>query len=354
MAVAKMHVGNRNGDVLAELNGTIGPVSWRLNKIGKTTVTLALDDAKPELLAYGNRILLEFDNGLPNWGGVIDTPLTWAKGAVAFTVYQFEHLLQYRRTVKNRDFWAAPVGAIFFELLRDTQLDEHLGVEYGQIWTGGSIHSPRYHYDDLWEIITKGLAKLQAADFRFSPLLSGGRITFKAEFFERLGEDLSARIALREGFNVAEATLTEQGKIVNDFAAAGSGTNWGDDRLVSAYIVNASRQRLGLRQGSKIYPSVGDQETLDRYTQAVCEDSAYPHVKAKLTVANLAPGTFAQYDVGDSVLVDLPSYGFDGYREKCKVETREYNPMTEKCTLVMAQEYTVEGYHSADNYDGES
>ena len=71
-------VGDRFGRVLGEITPLLGNITWRLNKIGKTTVTISKKDAKvsENFFRYGNRLLIQFtdDIGLPAWGGVMDTP----------------------------------------------------------------------------------------------------------------------------------------------------------------------------------------------------------------------------------------------------------------------------------------
>ena len=79
-------VGDINGRVIGEINPYISRVSWRHNAIGALSFVMALTDTKlnQELLVEGNRVLLMFDNGLPDWGGVITGPRDWTDSSVTF------------------------------------------------------------------------------------------------------------------------------------------------------------------------------------------------------------------------------------------------------------------------------
>jgi hypothetical protein len=76
------YVADRRGVILGELQGALESVSWKADGYGTAAMILAPAAARvvAPLLEYGNRVLIEFDNGLPAWGGVIDPP---REGAVA-------------------------------------------------------------------------------------------------------------------------------------------------------------------------------------------------------------------------------------------------------------------------------
>ena len=77
-------VGDRSGRVLAELTPEWGPISWRLNDVGQASFRIAASDPKATVhnLRFGNRLYIDFDNGLPPWGGVIWTPQDFERGAM--------------------------------------------------------------------------------------------------------------------------------------------------------------------------------------------------------------------------------------------------------------------------------
>jgi hypothetical protein len=335
-------IGDRFGKVVGEVKPQLGPVSWRLNKIGKVDLAFAKTDPKvtESTLQYGNRVLIRFsdDVGLPPWGGTIEPPLSWSSTSVSVSCRSIEYLLQYRRTGKTRAFYGAPVGVIFRQLLQEMETEESIGLRFGQIWMGGRNHFPRYHCKNLWWIIMESLIKLEGCDVRFTPQLADGRIAFLAEMFERLGEDKAGRYAFKERFNVSSATLVEQGPIVNEFMAIGAGSTWGDERPASVALVGESSRRYGLRQDSGIYSSVTEPTTLDRYASEEARQMSRGAVRLELEVVNATPALFKEYEIGDTVRCELPSFGFHGYRESVRVLTREYDPnVPGKCALVVEE-----------------
>lgn len=337
-------IGDRFGRVIAEVQPDVGLLPWRLNQIGKTTLTFSRSDSKAteEYLRYGNRVLIRFDEdlGLPAWGGTIEPDRDWSRREISVTVRSIEWTLQFRHTPKTRSFWGTPVGVIFHQVLQEMEARESIGLEFGRIWTGGGQHSPRYHFKSVWWILSRSLRSMEACDFRFKPQLTNGRITFLAELVERLGEDKSSRYHLKEGslMNVSDVLYSEQGPIVNEYTAIGSGSTWGDERATSVASVEESRRLYGLRQNSGIYSGVVEQPTLDRHAVTEVEQLANGSPRMRLRVVNKPPATFGQYDIGDSLRAVLPSYGFNGYDGTVRIISRQYSEKSGDCELVVAEE----------------
>lgn len=335
-------LGDRFGRVLAEVQPDVGPISWRLNKAGKVPLVFSRSDEKTteEYLRYGNRILIQFDGdlGLPAWGGTLEPPRDWGRRTITTTARSIEWSLQYRQTGKTRAFWSTPVGGIFYQILQEMEAREPLGLSFGQIWTGGGAHSPRYHFKNVWWILTRSLLSMERCDFRFKPQLQDGRIRFLAELYERLGEDKSGQFHLKEGKNISRVHYSEQGPIVNEFAAIGGGSTWGDERPTSVMEVDESRQLYGLRQDSAIYSGVVEPTTLDRHARSEVEILAAGSLRQRLQVVNKPPATFGQYDVGDSLRCVLPSFGFNGYDQTVRIIARQYSEKMGECDLVVEQE----------------
>ena len=337
-------VGDRFGRVLGEVTPLIGPVAWRLNAIGRTILTFSKKDPKATelLLRHGNRILIQFsaDIGLPNWGGVIDPPRNWGPSSIGVSCYGIEYLLQFRQTGKTRSFESVPVGSIFNRILVEAQFDYPMGITFGRIWTGGRMHSPRYHFKTLWDVIVNDLLPMENCDFLFVPYLEAGYIKFRAELYEKLGEDKSTKRQLKEGKNVATAGIVEQGPIVNSFVAIGAGAAWGEERPTSISVERSSEQLYGLRQGSEVYSGITQTSTLDRYSNSVVEKGSSPHMRPALTATNKPPATFSTYGIGDYIRCVLPTYGFNGYNAVVRILAREFNVQKTECKLVAEERFT--------------
>lgn len=333
-------IGDRTGRVIAEVEPDVGPVSWRLNNPGRATLTFAKTDPKAteDNLRFGNRVLIQFADGLPDWGGVIDPPRNWTDGSIVVKVYSGEYILGFRQTDRGRYFSGASVGYIYQRLILEANAVVPTGVEIGSVWLGGNPHSPSYHFRNIAEICTASLTRrLSTADFVVVPALAAGYITFTAYLYERRGVDRTG-VVLLESHNLASIGLKEQGPIVNSWDLAGEGSTWGDERL-TAHAENAvSIERFGLREDSEICSGVSIQTTLDEVAANRLAESAWPRNVLSLVASNLSPAAFADYDVGDSVRALLHSYGFGGYDHMVRVLTREYVPAMGTCSLVVQED----------------
>jgi hypothetical protein len=336
--VARLLIGDRYGRILAELDVQPGPVSWRLNQVGRMTLPIGRTDAKAreDYLRFGNRVLIQFDNGLPNWGGVIEPPRDWQRDVITATVYGAEYLFGFRQTDRGRYFNNATVGHIFERLIVEANQVYGLGIELGYIWGGGSGHWPEYHFDNLLEIFQRSLCgRLSDADFDVLASERAGYIVFTANLYERRGSDKPG-VVLLEDVNLAKIRLLEQGSIVNEWHIIGEGTTWGEGRPVAPAHDTESIALYGLRQGSEVYPNTSQVATLQATADAKLAASKKPRNKWELEAANLAPARFADYDYGDSVRLLAHSFGFGGSDVMVTVETREYQP-DRTCKLVVEE-----------------
>jgi len=338
-------LGDLTGRVRAEISeGRIGDVTWRLNEAGSATLRVKRGSAAfaREILEPGARIYVEFDNGLPTWGGVLDLPRKWSPGMVEIRAHTIERLLAFQMTTKTRGFYGDVVGSIFSHVLEEADSRASIGLTLGTVWMGGALHYPRYHFRDVMWVVNDSVRAMETCDYRFVPYLDDdGRIMFRAELYEQLGDDKRETVSLIEGANVADASLTEQGDIVNRVAVVGSGATWGERPVVWG-TEETSRRRFGLREGMVAPSDVTQTPTLDRYADNAIQESAYPHTLAALTVADIRPARFADYDVGDIVQVVLPSFGFDGYDAAMRIVARGFDPWSGKCELVCDERFEYE------------
>ena len=344
-------VADRHGNVKDELDALVESVMWVLNGIGRARLSIAVTSPKaiPENLAPSNRIWIEFENGLPPWGGVIDLPRRWSEGVIEINAYTIEHILQYRITDRSTYFSNAPVGAILARVLREVQAVQHEGIELGQIWLGGQGHYPAYHFKSVWAII-QSIRRMEQCDVVFEPQLTVGRIWFRANLLERWGQDKSSKVLLAEGYNVSDVVFEEQGPLVNYVVAAGAGTTW-TERPIVAGGVQESIQQFGLRERLEVYPDVSYESTLQLHCQRILQAQAWPLRRFGLTVVNEEPGRFADYDVGDIVRLQLPSVGW-GYDGRVRVIAREFNGRTGVCRLAV-DEWTEEQVFIREVREGE-
>ncbi len=340
----RVQIGDRFGKIIAELLPDVAPLSWILNDIGKTALTLARTDAQAtaENLQVGNRVYIDFENGLPPWGGVLDLPRCWSAGTVSVTCYDITQLLKYRCTEKNDSFYGRPVGVIFQELLQREEAQDPLGIVLGAVWLGGHPHWPRYHYKSLWYVLDYSLRRMEKCDFQFTPYVENGYIKFRADLFQAAGADKTAAVALAEGANIEPLIMEEQGAVLNSYFAVAEGATWGAERLVVAARARESIAKYGLREMGQVQPGVSVQATLEMHARNRLDENHEPHKIFSLAATNNEPGLFAAYNLGDSVSCVLPTLGFGGYDGPVRILAREYNPASGKCELVIEETFTIE------------
>ncbi len=326
-------IAGRDGVVRDELTPALESVAWVLNRPGQVKFSLAVTDPKAteENLRPGNRVLIQFANGLPDWGGVLDLPRAWRDGRIECNAYTLEYLLQFRLTDRSTTFDGAPVGAIFRRVLMEMEAVQPEGVELGQVWYGGLPHYPRYHYKSVWQVM-ESIRRMEQCDIVFQPELRGGRIIFLAHLQERWGTDKSATHALVEGANIAGLTYEEQGPLINSAVCAGAGTTWTNERAVIRAEDAESIQRYGLRERLDVYPDVTYQATLEMHAR-VRLAQAQPLQRFGLSVLDAPPARFRDYDIGDILLLEA-SVAW-GYRGKIRIIGREFRPSSGDCILAV-------------------
>ena len=318
-----------SGSSLVEVEPKIESVAWRLNRAGRVKFSMGYADPKctRSNLRPGNRVLLRFDNGLPNWGGVLDFPRKRGAGGVACTAYGAEHLLSWRVTAKSRYFDGALPGYIFSTLITEESADWPTGIVSGDIASGGTERYLEYHYHDLLERI-EDLQRLTGHDFYIAPNYSGGTLGFRANWYTRRGSDKSGSVYLVEGHNVEGVpSLDEQGPVQNRIILVGEGQTWGDERATASDQDTASRDLYGYREYSEVQSGVSNTATLENNAAALLEERAYPRERLTLTALDREPATFADYDVGDRVTVEAflswPEWAYSG---TVRVIGREWRP----------------------------
>lgn len=331
-------VGDFGGVVMGEIPLHVSQVSWRLNEVGQVVGDLPLTDvARHErLLRFGNTLLLQFDNGLPDWGGVLDTPRAWQHGQVRVHAYSGEYLLRLRLSGKNEVFRQHSVGEIFRSVLVGANGREALGMQIATPWYGGATHNLDYHYKPLFDIARELTQDLSKAEFQVSAAEVGGQIVFTARFDRRRGRDHDG-ISLMDGRNITEATLDEQGPIINHWYVVGSGTSWYGGRYVAEERDGISVNRYRLREASEIQSQIGNPSMLHAIAEQRSAANSTPTTSVPLTAVDLPPARFSDYDVGDSLPVDIPRYGFNGFTGRVRILGREYVPDRGVCNLLVTE-----------------
>jgi hypothetical protein len=333
-------VADVNGRVLTEINPEIQRVSWRWNAAGGVSFVMAATDPKlrEEYFVDGNRVLLQFDNGLPDWGGVLTGARDWNGSSVAFGAVSGEWILSTRRTARARYFTEAQVGTILTQILQEAEAYYPTGLRPGNIWQGGSAHSPEYHRASLYDVVADDLVgNMSAGAFDVTPSLESGRILFSVNLYQRKGVDRPG-VALVENQNITGIRYREIDEAINTWHMAGEGDGWEDDSRVYATALNSeSVTRHGMREGSEVLSGVTEQSALDAIAAKRLSETAWPTRVLGLTVRDGPPGRYRDYGIGDAVTCRLHSFGFGGVDGLFEVRAREFFPDSGTTDLVLLE-----------------
>lgn len=311
----------------AEFKAAIEFANWRLNNIGMTRFVMAMTDDKAtqENLRVGNLLLLQFENGLPDWGGIVDAPRVRRYAEVSVTGFSAEAIYLSRRTAKTRAFTATVPGSIYQTLIEEENAIWPTRVTIGSIYGGGIGRTLTYHYHQMAKRF-KDLARLTGGDFYFEPVVSNEALSFTANWAAKRGQDLSGTLTLKDGANVSEVNLKEEGPIYNSIVLAGSGASW-SDRIISEVSDLDSINLYGYREYFEMQGGVKNQETLDENAAELLAFYKQPRKRFKLKAVNRSPATFAQYGIGDRLRLvafpRFPEWSFDG---TVRVIAREWTP----------------------------
>lgn len=333
-------IGDQSGRVTAQLQANIQRASWRFNAVGQMVfaVTRSNEKLQEEYLRFGNRVMLQFDNGLPPWGGIIGNQVEWNDNEVVFQAYSGEELLFRRLTARRRQFYNDTVGAIALALLAEADATAPVGVRPGSIWSGGTGHYPEYHYKSLGNALHDSLVEnLSAESFVVSAREDGGYIVFELNLYGTRGEQ-KADIALVENRNISDVRFRVEDSIVNAWYMAGEGSDWGDnDRVYAEAIDEESVALYGRREKFEVRSGVVFQSTLDETVAKRLKDTAYPKRVLGLAATDDPPARFGDYDIGDSITCVLPSFDWQGIHGLYRVLGREFFPANAVTDLVLQE-----------------
>jgi len=326
---------DRAGWKIAEMEADLQSVSWRLGQTGR--VKFGVDYGNPaatiENLRPGNRVMVQFANGLPDWGGVLDVPRSRVSTGLGLTAYEADWQLGWRVTGVDEQFATTSPGGIVSTLLGNANGVAATGVAMGDTYTGGA-QGREYHYDGLLSAV-RGLAA--GYDYAVVPKHQAGRLSFLLHWYQRRGRDLRGSVLLAEGHNVGTVTLDEQGPLYNRVIAVGGGTTWAERPIEQANDLD-SQYFYGLREYVIMQSSITDEATLQELAQAALDEGKHPRVRGTLNgVVNRNPSPFADYDIGDIVTLQaFLARGAWAFDEPVRVLAREWSPEG-VCTVEVEQ-----------------
>jgi hypothetical protein len=333
----RVRIYNKTGAQLAEVQPEIRSVAWRFNAVGRADFTLPKSDPKciPANLALGNRVYIEFENGLPDWGGVIDVPRKRSSDSVDITAHSGEHILGWRVTGKNVTYTEQVPGYIYRALIQQANVTYPTTIDIGDIETGTATRSEEYHHHGLLKRV-KELSRKSGQDFSVTPRLESGVLRFRAHWYLSRGSDKTGAVWLIDGENVTDVRLEEQGRVANRVLQIGAGQTWGDGRLVEEAQDLDSRAAYDYRESAETANQT-DTTTLQASAESILDEMKDPRYKFNAVAVNLKPALFASYDLGDTVTLhahqQYPDWAYEG---TVRVMGREWRP-NDTCRLQLEE-----------------
>lgn len=297
---------NHNGFRIASIRPDIRSIGWILNGQGLFSFFMPFSDSncRPDVLALRNRVLVRFDDGLPDWGGIIDVPTDVQQDGVMVNAYTGERILALYYTLKNRVFSHAVPGTIFVQLLQDANDTATPGVvaDTAHVYRQGDALNRAYHYQRLYDSI-QTLSSDSGQDWVVVPTLAtDGRLTFNARWYRKRGRDAYGQAALVEGVN-ASFTLNYMGPVVSRVRVVGQGSTWGDERLTPSADDASSQSKYGFAETVMVSSNDGRAESLNAAVQTYLDLYSEPQQRLSAVAVNKEPGKFETYDIGDVVKV---------------------------------------------------
>lgn len=325
------------GRIMGEINPDFRQVSWLMNDYGEAEMVFGVNDPAitSGLVKPGRRLYLQFDNGLPDWAGVLDVPIDLDGLTVSLRAYELPYLLKWRLTGRN-DTGETAVGSLAERLVAETNAVQPTGIIVEQVEFANDLIEIDHHLKPIWDVFTNDIAPY--AEFHIQPSLSQG-VTARLIIAPVLGRDLSERVHLIQGINMQRPQIIEQGPIINEWSVAGDVGDWdtGADvvRAIAVAADDESAHRYGLRQGSAVASSNTD-TILSVEAEARLAETAEPYVALTATVLNLSPGRFAEYHLGDALTVELfEEYGSNGQRLVKRVIGRQFDVGSGTCEVIL-------------------
>lgn len=334
-------IGEANtGRVLGQVNPEIRHVSWLLNRYGDAEMVFSVGDPAIQagLVAPGRRIVLEFDNGLPAWGGTIEVPVDNDGISIVYRAYEAPHRLQQRYTPRRLVYTLATPGEIMAGLLDQADAEWPLGVDLQIVTDSDQRVSQEYNLVNLYTVCERDIWPLM--EFETVPIVAD-TIRFTMRLATRVGRDLSNRVCLIEGVNIDTVMRTIQGPIVNAVTGAGNVGEWDPASATPRTVVTVrddiSIRRHGYRQGVEML-ELADVDQITAYSNAVLEDRREPYEAISPTALNMAPALFSQYRVGDTVGVEFTRAPDITHTRPVarRIIGQEFHPAAGTCRLILA------------------
>lgn len=309
-------VGDKNGRIRKELNVRPDQLIYDLDDIGQVTFLMSKTD--PDLiedyLRFGNTILVRLDNGLEDWGGILDDPREWGDSSVKVTAYDARLRFDWRETGWQELYTGKTVADIFSSVFANANDVAPLNIGLGYVWPGEQTFDIEYNSASLRQVFDDIVNNMDAGNWDVTAEKVDGSIVFTTNLYQKKGV-FRSNVAFENGHggNISSVNFRETSRIVNYWKIAGDGDGFAPaDRNFVTAINEDSINIHDLRQKSEAVSGVTDINTLQLIADNRLAQTAWPKSLLGLTVSNAAPGAFDKFDIGDTGVCNLFDFGING------------------------------------------
>lgn len=376
---AVIRIGDPQGRVIGQLFGRIDSVSSRADGYGGATILFpsAVLREYRGLLEFGNRLRIDFNNGLLPWVGVIDVPRELSGGMVRVQAYEPAYLLSQRLTRRAASFAAdsgydvQTVSRLLVQRLEGRPLDvfESRG--------GRAPAATPLAVEFSFETVLDALDALRDIDPWFHyhsgcefQVANDGQIDFQLYVYRGAWQDATANTVLQQGANFTGVQILDQGPVVTRvIVATGDADVNGEGDQVDNEQPTRPPYRPNGRYNPVYYPHTGaglmlsaqlpgdvplprekfvvlsdvsgDDEgdpgvRLDSYAETYLDRYGAPQRRVSGTSLNLSPGRWYAFRVGSLVRLRATDAAGLAFEQVVQVQGLDYVPAQGVLSLVLA------------------
>lgn len=325
---------SRDGVLIDQLR-TSAERGWALVTETSAQFSLSVYDPKcnPFTINYGNILLIQNSDGLPDWVGMIDQ-IGFDRGAVIVNAYTPERWFTYRRGPRALTLTGS-AGSIFAQMIQYINGVEATPLAVGDInsrtGTMQETLRPTVIDSNLNRIVSRS-----GEGYRWRPSVTSGKLTIYADWFSNLVLDTG--LILSDGYNISGDHPLTLSPPINDYLAFGVGSDW-EKRITENVTDVESINDYGVRQASDSY-NIKDSANLAIVANTVLNTEKQPRYSFPIaalnvsdTLSKLEPGALATF-------TKLVGQGFSngqlGYLSYEKIiKSMVYSPSAGNVSLVI-------------------
>lgn len=336
---SRMLVFTPHGDALGELSVPVFR-AWAMNKVAEAEFEISTNDAgaTPELLNVGNLLLIQHDT-LPDWVGVLDTPMEWDAHKVKCKAYSAEVIMDWRYTpLVHIEISPAPD---FFKMaleLMNSYFAEGISIEAGEIASRATLI---YLQGIRWSTLLEKLSIKNGFEWNITGKLEAGRLRLFLNVYDYMGIT-TFQVLDNSNTELSTPVITDSGTVYNYVVVYSQGASGGARNYATATDPESIAQ-FGLRVTAEEQKGSGtDEAGLQIAADYILYNYRQPHSKISPTVLNIGD-TFRHLRLGNVVQWRTATTTFTGKllgkQAAARILGMEYNEVADKVTLVADLDY---------------